>query len=94
MPGCWLGGVSAFAFTFVECSSDDEYETADGEVSTEIQNIAGLDFPIYIWAGFRGQGAYWHNWVQGRPGFFVLDLHPCEPARVDRALNKTATDIA
>lgn len=54
--------------------------TTDAEVSKDIQAIAGVDYPIYIWAGFRGQGDYWHDWVQDKTGFFVLDVHPCERA--------------
>ena len=50
----------------------------DSEVASDIQAIAGLDYPIYIFAGFRGSGDYWHDWVQDKPGFWVLDVHPCE----------------
>lgn len=50
----------------------------DAEVASDIQAIAGLDYPIYIFAGFRGSGDYWHDWVQDKPGFWVLDVHPCE----------------
>ncbi|KAH8084715.1 glycoside hydrolase superfamily [Filobasidium floriforme] len=46
------------------------------EVASDIQAIAGLDYPIYIFAGFRGSGDYWHDWVQDKPGFWVLDVHP------------------